>query len=258
MAISKRRGTKSSAQDNFLEPLNVTNLTAVDVGTNRPYLATAATTQAGASGTGGAVDLSWTLPSNSPAATSYDITTTPATYTANTSSTTYRFEGLVSGQSYTFTVIPKNSSGSAKTPNTTSSSVSATTVPQAPQSVTASASSANSNTVSWTIGANGGKPLSAHNVYGSDNNNSLGLSASATSATINDPGAAPGAQTYYVTAVNANGTSANSNSTGSVTTIPPFFPFFPPFFPPSFGTCNCVRSYCWQACPACCGGNCGC
>ncbi len=35
MAISKRRGTKSSAQDNFLEPLNVTNLTAVDVGTNR-------------------------------------------------------------------------------------------------------------------------------------------------------------------------------------------------------------------------------
>ena len=173
MAISKKRGIKSSAQDNFLEPNAVTSLSAVDVGTGRPY-------------NDGAASLSWSLPAASPPATLYTITTTPASSTQTTTSTSYTFTGLASATSYTFTVVASNAAGSS--PATTSSSVTITTVPQAPQSVTASASSANSNTVSWTLGANGGKALSSHNVYGSDGNNSLGLSGAATSASISDPG----------------------------------------------------------------------
>lgn len=226
MAI-RGRGIKSSAQDNFLQPDNVTSLTATDVGTNRPYLATANTTSAAsAAGTGGSVTLSWSLPAASPAATEYIITTTPSTYTHNTgsSSTSYTFQGLASNTSYTFTVKGTNAAGTAS--GTTSSSVTATTVPQAPQSPTATAG-VNQNTISWTLGANGGKALSSHDVTGSDGTSSTGLSGSATSTTINDT--AGTSQTYTIVAKNANGTSTGA-TTSSVTTLSPFFPYFP-FFP---------------------------
>ena len=138
MAVSKKRGIRSSAQDNFLQPDNVTSLSGTNVGTSRPYLATANTTSAAsAAGTGGAVSLTWTLPAGSPAATSYLVTTTPSTYEADTGSSTpsYTFQGLASNTSYTFTVRGVNAAGTAS--GTTSSSVTATTVPQAPQSATA-------------------------------------------------------------------------------------------------------------------------
>ena len=245
MAVSKKRGIKSSAQDNFLQPDNVTSLSGTNVGTSRPYLATANTTSAAsAAGTGGAVSLTWTLPAGSPAATSYLVTTTPSTYEADTGSATasYTFQGLASNTSYTFTVRGVNAAGTAS--GTTSSSVTATTVPQAPQSATATAG-VNSNTINWTIGANGGAALSKHNVVGSDSSTSGDLTAAAVSVVINDT--AGTSQTYTVTATNANGTSLGA-TTASVTTLSPFFPpffppyfpffpffpFFPPFFPPSF------------------------
>ena len=243
MATSKKRGIKSSAQDNFLQPDNVTSLTATDVGTNRPYLATANTTSAAsAAGTGGSVTLSWTLPATSPAATSYIITSTPSTYTVDTgsSSTSYTFQGLASATSYTFTVVAKNASGQSS--GTTSSSVTVTTVPRAPQNPSVATNGANNNTVSWTIGANGGKALTSHSISGSDGTSYTGISASATSynATDNTPSASsPGSQTYTITAINDNGTSLGA-TTSSVTTVAPFFPFFPffppyfPFFPPFF------------------------
>ena len=90
-----------------MQPDNVTSLSGTNVGTSRPYLATANTTSAAsAAGTGGAVSLTWTLPAGSPAATSYLVTTTPSTYEADTGSSTpsYTFQGLASNTSYTFTV----------------------------------------------------------------------------------------------------------------------------------------------------------
>jgi hypothetical protein len=237
MAVSKKRGIKSSAQDNFLQPDNVTSLSGTNVGTSRPYLATANTTSAAsAAGTGGAVSLTWTLPAGSPAATSYLVTTSPSTYEANTGSATasYTFQGLASNTSYTFTVRATNAAGTAS--GTTSSSVTVTTVPQTPQSATATAGT-NQNTIQWTIGATGGAALSKHNVVGSDSSTSGDLASSATSVVIADT--AGTSQTYTVTATNANGTSLGA-TTASVTTLspffPPYFPFFPffPFFPPFF------------------------
>jgi len=229
-----RKGIRSSASDNFLEPLNVTGLTATDVGTSRPYSATFN----GTAGQGGAVSLSWTLPAASPPATSYDVTATKVsgpgsaagtTVTVNngSTSTSYTFEGLESAGVYTFTIIPKNASGSAKPTNTISGNVTVTTVPQAPQSPSATAG-VDQNTVSWTIGANGGKALTRHNVTGTDGTSSGNLSASATSVVISDPSL--GSQSYSITATNDNGTSSAA-TTSTITTIAPFFPFFPPFFP---------------------------
>jgi hypothetical protein len=230
MAAGKKSGRKSQASNDFLEPLAVTGLSGTDVGTNRPYAGTANTTSAAsAAGTGGAVNLSWSVPALSPVATGYTITTTPSTYTATISApaTSYMFQGLKSDTSYTFTVIATNASGNST--STTSSSVTATTVPQAPQSLTATAG-VNQNTISWTVGANGGKALTKQNVYGSDGTSSGDLSISTTSVTIADT--AGTSQTYYGTATNANGTSANSSSSANITTQAPYFPpFFPPFFP---------------------------
>ena len=100
---NKKFGRHSQQANDFLQPNAVSNLTATNVGTNRPYLATANTTsEASASGTGGSVSLSWSSPSaSSPAPTSYTITTTPSTYTATVSApaTSYTFQGLASNTS---------------------------------------------------------------------------------------------------------------------------------------------------------------
>jgi len=220
MAQGKKRGIKASAQDNFLQPDPVTGLSGTNVGTNRSF-------------GDGAVDLSWSLPATSPAATSYTITTTPATSTVVTgnANTTYRFTGLSGGTSYTFTVVGTNAAGTANA--TTSGSITVTTVPQAPQSVSGSALSANTNRISWTAGATGGSALTSYTITGSDGSSYTGISSSATSYDANDPGTSPGSQTYTIVAINANGTSAGA-TTASVTTTPPFFPFFPPYFVPPF------------------------
>jgi hypothetical protein len=77
--MAKKTGKRSAASNDFLEPLNVTGLTASNVGTSRPYLATANTTStASAAGTGAAASLAWTLPALSPAATSHSSMITTA------------------------------------------------------------------------------------------------------------------------------------------------------------------------------------
>ena len=234
--MSKRAGRHSSQSNDFLQPQNITSLSGVNVGTNRPYLATANTTSAAsAAGTGGAVSLTWTLPANSPAATSYIITTTPSTYTVNTgsSTTSYTFEGLASEVSYTFTVTAQNAVGNSNP--VTSSSISVSTVPQQPQSPSAVSTVADQDSVSWSAGATGGSGITSYTVTSSDGP----VYTNATSPlTVTETGGT--SQTYTIVAINANGTSAGA-VTASVTTVSPFFPpffppsfFAPPFFPPSF------------------------
>jgi hypothetical protein len=233
MAAGKKVGKKSQAANDFLEPSNVTSLTATDVGTSRPYLTLAETSAAAAAGRGGAVSLSWTLPALSPAATSYTITTSPATYTVTTgnSNTSYTFQGLASNTAYTFLVRPSNAAGTAS--GTTSSSVTATTAPARMDAPTATAG-VNQNSIAFTAPPTGGKAITSFTVYGSDGTFNTGASSP---IVINDT--AGTSQTYTVTATNANGTSVESAASGSITTLSPFFPFFPyfPYFPyfPGFG-----------------------
>ena len=233
MASSKRKGIKSSAQDNFLEPNAVTGLSASNVGTSRPYLATGNTVSAAnAAGTGGAATLSWTLPPASPPATSYTITTTPATYSAVTenANTSYTFEGLGSEISYTFTVVATNAAGSSV--STTSGPVTITTVPQAPTGASVTSAVANQDSVQWNAPATGGLAITSYTVTSSDSAQNAPRTNATSPSVFTEVGGT--SQSYTIVAINANGTSAGA-STGSITTLPPFFPpFFPPYFPPFF------------------------
>ncbi|NCV84888.1 MAG: fibronectin type III domain-containing protein [Oxalobacteraceae bacterium] len=202
-------------------PNDVTITTATDVGTNRPYAASAASTEAGASGVGGSVSLAWSLPAGSAEASSYTITTTPSTYSKTVSGTSTTFEGLASNTAYTFTIKANNSVGSSA--GTTSSSVTATTVPQAPTLSSATDVGTNrpynngSVSVAFTANATGGKSITSYTVSGG------GYSASGATSPLAPTGYATGATpTFTVTATNGNGTSlaSSASSAVTVTTVP--------------------------------------
>jgi len=220
MAQNKRAGKKSLAQNDFIPPLTPISVSGTDVGTNRAY-------------NDGAVSVSFSLPSNSPAATSYTVTSS-GSHTATGSSSPIVVTGLSSNTGYTFTVTATNAYGTSSA-SSASSSVTATTVPATIGAPTATAG-VNQDTVSWNIPNNGGKAISTYRWTSSDGK--TGTTAS-TSVVVTQE--ANTAQTYQVRAENANGNGVYSANSNSVTTqapfFPPFFPFFPsfgPFFPPYF------------------------
>ena len=198
----------NAGQGSEVAPLAVTGLTATNVGTNRPY-------------NNGAASLSWTLPSNSNPATLYTVTSTPATTTQTSTTTSLTFNGLSSATSYTFTVVPSNPNGSG--PSTTSSSITATTVPQAPTIGTATDVGTNvawgnaQASVTFTTNATGGSAITGYTVTSSGSQ-----SASGTTSPIVVAGMT-GGNNYSFTAVatNINGSSLPSNSTSvTPTTVP--------------------------------------
>jgi hypothetical protein len=206
--MSKQAGRMSQSANDFLEPKPVTSLTATDVGTSRPF-------------NDGSATVSWTLPSDSPAATSYDVTTTPTTTTTNVATTSATITGLSSGVSYTVTVVAKNASGNSA--GTTSSSFTATTVPQAPSvsAVDVGTNRAFNNgaaTVTVTANATGGKAISNYGATPS------GLSETTNGSSPVTPTGMASATGYTFTGrvYNANGWSASSSATASVTitTVP--------------------------------------
>lgn len=225
MATNKQAGKKSLAQNDFLAPLAVTSISATNVGTNRPYLLTGN----GTAGQGGAVNLSWTLPANSPAVSVYNVTSTPSTNTQTTSSTSITFQGLASNTSYTFTITGYN--GANQGGSATSGSVTVTTVPDQPNQPTATSPGAGYDTVSWTAPANGGSAITNYRVTGND-----GTTGDTSATTINISQGMGETQAYTVYATNANGNSLTSLISANVTTTFSFAPFgFTPFSFTPFG-----------------------
>ena len=101
----KEAGGRSAAQNDFLEPLAPENVSATNVGTNRPY-------------NNGALTVSWTINTLSPAAVSYTVT--DPTYgtlksdvlpTPVSGTYTVTVEGLTSSASHTVSVYLTNGSG---------------------------------------------------------------------------------------------------------------------------------------------------
>jgi len=181
-------------------------VSASNVGTSRAFNNGAATVTI-ASPTGG-------LPA------SYSITTTPATTTTTTSTSPVTLTGLASATSYTVTATPTNVSATG--PGGTSSSITATTVPQAPTIGTA-ADGGTGTTVSvpFTAGATGGAAVSTFTATSSPGS----LTGTSATSPITVSGLTTGtAYTFTVTATNANGTSTASAASNSVT----------PANPPSF------------------------
>jgi hypothetical protein len=229
MATSKKRGTKSSAQDNFIAPDAPTGVSASDVGTNRPY-------------NNGSAVVTFTpaTSGNAAAVTGYTVTSSPGGFTASGASSPITVSGLQSGVSYTFTVTAQSAYGNSVA-SSASSAITATTVPAAPVIGTAT-TVAVQDTVNWTISATGGKGLTGHTVKSSDGP-TYSAGAAATSLVVAET--ANTSQTYQVLATNANGNSDYSASSNSVTTPAPFSPFSPfapfgafgfgPFAPFGFG-----------------------
>ncbi len=231
MAAGKKPGRRSQSQNDFLEAAAPINVTATDVGTNRPF-------------NDGAASVSFALPEASPPADSFSVTATKVGTGVDTTATTTTgttspivVGGLDSNSTYTFTVTAINNSGNS-VPSAPTSEVLITTVPSTPvaPSVQSFSNDQNDYVTITAPTSNGGKPITQYNWESTDSKS--GNRAAAGQFAVGQE--ANTSQQYRVRAVNANGPSEWSPFSGNITTppfFPPFFPFFPPFFPffpPSF------------------------
>lgn len=237
MATSKKRGIKSSAQDNFLKPNAPTIGTATNVGTSRPYNNGSATVAFTASGSG-------------PAATSFTATSSPGGYVGSSATSPITVTGLQSNTSYTFTVTASNNNGTSSA-SSSSNSITATTVPDTPAAPVAQQYSTAQDYVYWTAPNNGGSAIT--NYYWTSSDGKSGNTSNTYVYVNQEMGTS---QTYNVRADNANGSSGTSSSSNSVTTPFSVFGFFgafynfavfffaPPFFPPhdSLASSTLVRT----------------
>jgi hypothetical protein len=196
-------GTSSSQNTkSFLQPNPPTNVNAADVGTGRAY-------------NNGAATVAFTPAATGAAATSFTVTSSPGSFTATGASSPLTVTGLQSNTAYTFTAVASNAAGNSSA-SSASSSITATTVPQAPTIGTATAGAAGSGeiSVSFTASATGGKAVSAYTATSSPGS----ITGAASSSAITVSSLTPGTNySFTVTATNANGTSAASAASNSVT-----------------------------------------
>ena len=154
----------------------------------------------------------------------YNAFTVSGGHSASSSGTTVTLTGLTPGTSYEVYGNGQNNFGTTvNTPN--QAAVTPSTLPEVRTSVTATASTtANAVTVTWTNGSNGGKPLSAITITPFLNGTTAqtartAATTSSTSYTFEGATALTpeSSYTFKVKATNANGTSADSTASNSVT-----------------------------------------
>ncbi len=230
MAVSKKRGIKSSAQDNFLEPSAPTIGTATNVGTSRAY-------------NNGSISVTFTPAETGPAATSFTASAYcsvhSATHTATGASSPLVITGFGSGVVTTATVTATNAVGTSAA-SAASNSVTVTTVPATPAAPTiTSVSQTATDIVTWVAPATGGSAITGY-TWASDDSKTGSVGGSTLSANVVQE--AGTSQTYTVYATNANGNSSTSTASISFQSFSfapfgftPFSPFgFTPFSPFSF------------------------
>ena len=223
MAVSKKRGIKSSAQDNFLEPNAPTIGTATNVGTSRAY-------------NNGAISVTFTADATGPAATSFTASAYcsvhSATHTVTGASSPLVITGFGSGVVTTVTVTATNAIGTSAA-SAASNSVTVTTVPATPAAPTiTSVSQTATDIVTWVAPATGGSAITGY-TWASNDSKTGSVGGSTLSANVAQE--AGTAQTYTVYATNANGNSSASTASANFTSFS-FTPFgFTPFGFTPFG-----------------------
>ena len=220
-------------------------ITILDDDTTTPTTVPGAPTSLTATASGTTtIDLSWTAPADNggSAITGYRIEVSPngtsswtnrVADTGNTS-TTYAHTGLSAGTTRHYRVSAINSVGTGAASNVddaTTEDASATTVPGAPTSLTATASGTTTINLSWTAPANdGGSAITGYRIEVSPNGTSSWTNRVAdtgtTTTTYSHTGLSAGTTRHYrVSAINSVGTGAASNvddatTDAAATTVP--------------------------------------
>lgn len=186
---------------------------------NAPTIGTATDAGSGRAYNNGAATVTFTAPTYTGGLpiTSYTVTSSPGGFTASGASSPITVTGLQSSTSYTYTVTATNALGTSSA-SSASNSVTATTVPQAPTIGTATDGGTGTTvTVAYTAGATGGSTVTAYTATSSPG----GFTGTGTSPITVSGLTAGTAYTFTVTATNANGTSAASSASNSVTPAVP-------------------------------------
>lgn len=147
------------------------------------------------------------------AADSYTATSSPGGFTGTSTGGPITVTGLQSGVAYTFTVKATNSFGDSSA-SAASNSITATTIPQAPTIGTATVAGNHSASVAFTANGTGGLA----NTFSVASTPAIGAGSSSATPVVATGLAAATAYTFKVTATNANGSSAASSASNSITT----------------------------------------
>jgi hypothetical protein len=191
-------------------PVAPTIATPTDVGTSNAYTS------------GGSLEVVFTPGVGGGTPSGYVAYTTVGSFTGTSTSTTITLTGLTPGTSYTVYGAAQNSYGiSSYTAN--AAAVTPTTRPQAP-TITNATTSGSDVTVTWTLGATGGKNLSAITITPYLNGTTAqtsrtAVTTSSTSYTFTGATALTedSSYTFKVKTTNANGDSPESSASNSVT-----------------------------------------
>ena len=210
------------------------NATTDDAATTVPDAPTGLSATADGTST---IDLDWTAPSDDGGAsiTGYRIEVSPngtssswsdLVANTNSTSTSYSHTGLSAGTTRHYRVSAINSVGTgaaSRTANATTDDA-ATTVPDAPTGLTATADGTSTIDLDWTAPSDdGGASITGYRIEVSPNGTSsswsdLVANTNSTSTSYSHTGLSAGTTRHYrVSAINANGTGAASNTANATT-----------------------------------------
>ena len=181
---------------------------------NAPIVGTVTNSGTARAFNNGAMTVAYTSAATGGAGDIFTATSSPGGFTG-TGTSPITVTGLQSQTSYTFTVTAANSTGTSPA-STASSSVVATTVPQAPTIGTVTATNTTTVSAPFTAGATGGSAITSYTATSSPSV-SLTTVGTTTPLTITGTFAVGQAYTFTITATNANGTSTSSSASNSLT-----------------------------------------